>query len=187
MSRVWRRSRTVTSWWHLTSRIKRWMMKNWKLWKIFCHHPIPALCIPIKQTQYPAWPNWPAGATSDLLFWKANASISVHQRTYTPIAYSLYRVWLAPSLTIWTEMEFGEGSGFEPATTECWSRALYPLHHGDFGTFIIQLPICIAQRNSLFAPSTMEVLIMLHQSFKFHEEHLLYVYILIPKCFIISM
>jgi hypothetical protein len=153
--------------------------------KIFCHHPVPATISSLQIDPISRWPYWLPGQTLVLPLGK---QLQATQFTNTPIflfPIQIYRVWLAPSLTIWTEMEFGEGSGFEPATTECWNRALYPLHHGDFGTFIIQLP-CIVKRNSLLAPSTMEVLIILHQSFEFHEEHF-YVDIVIPKCFILSM
>ena len=50
-----------------------------------------------------------------------------------------YKVWLAPSLTIWTEWEFRRDMGFEPTTPECWVRAFFPQYHSDFSTFIYTL------------------------------------------------
>ena len=45
-------------------------------------------------------------------------NLQASQFTNTPIfllPLKIYRVWLAPSLAIWTELEFGRPCGFEPA------------------------------------------------------------------------
>jgi hypothetical protein len=104
---------------------------------MFCHHANPAI-IHSNQAE-PCLAKVTSWITFGSYFLRRQLQPS--QFTNAPIfllALQIHRIWLAPSLTIWTQWEFGMPT---ITTTTCWSRALYPLDYEDLTISNNEYPI----------------------------------------------